>query len=135
MRNHGRDSEDGFSETDEPGHSAFFVGKVSGLRKVEHRNGRDRYLVLFSEYAIPPVPVRNFRVGSSRNPVLYSDRAQCKQRGLDIDALEFHPMPVMNAAVAAHDSEAPGISIGEAKEGLSLRFGVPIEAIQITISA
>ena len=134
VRNHGRDAEEGFSETDEPGHSAFFVGKVSGLRRVERRNGRDRYLVLFSHYAIPPAPVENFRFGSSRNPVLYSDVAHCKQRGLDIDDLEFLPMPgAQEAASQCVSGVSAGLSISEAKEGLSVRFGVPIEAIQITI--
>lgn len=135
IRNHGRDAEDGFSETEEPGHSAFFVGKVSGLRKVEHRNGRDRYLVLFNEYAIPLAPIEHFRVGTSRNPVLYSEVAQCKQRGLDIAALKFMPMPKDPGL-----SDAPelatmiGLSISEAKAGLALRFHVPVDAIQITIS-
>jgi hypothetical protein len=133
VRNHGRDAEEGFSETDEPGHSAFFVGQVSGLRKVEERNGRNRYLVLFSEYALPPRPVPNFRVCSSRNPVLYSDLDHCKQRGLDIAALKFLPMPSSKGA-APRDSALDGLSIDDAKKGLSLRFGVPIEAIQITIS-
>jgi hypothetical protein len=135
VRNHGRDAEDGFSETDEPGHSAFFVGKVSGLRRVEHRNGRDRYLVLFSHYAIPEAPVEGFRFGSSRNPVLYSDVAHCKQRGLEIEALEFRPMPNPTDVSTPPAGRLDGLSIDEAKAGLSLRFGVPVDAIQITISA
>lgn len=115
--------------------SAFLVGKVTGMTRVDHRNGRDRFRVNFSHYAL--VSVADFRHGSTRNPVTYSDVGQCKQNGIDIEALEFVPMPTPKAA----DPEAPevlnskkGLSIPKAKEGLSIFFGVPVESIQITIS-
>ncbi|MES2137720.1 MAG: hypothetical protein V4502_11765, partial [Pseudomonadota bacterium] len=60
-RNDSRDGEEGFPTNPEPRYSAFMVGKVAGFRKVEHRNGRDRYIVLFSEYAVVEPPVPNFR--------------------------------------------------------------------------
>lgn len=120
----------------EPHNSAFMVGKVSGLKKVDRQNDRDRYLIQFSEYAL--VNVLDFRSGSTRNPVTYSDVMQCKEvLNLDIEALSFIPMPAVvpvasEAAVQPRAKE--GLSIAEAKEGLSLFFGVPVENVQITIS-
>jgi hypothetical protein len=137
-RNDGRDGEDGFPTNPEPRHSAFLVGKVAGLRKVEHRNNRDRYLILFSEYAVVDPPIPNFRHGMTRNPVVYSDIDQCRQRGLDITALDFHPMPQISTAVSAPpppagQPAAKGLTISEAKEGLAIFHGVPVENVQITI--
>lgn len=138
-RNDGRDGEDGFPTNPEPRHSAFMVGKVAGLRKVEHRNGRDRYLILFSEYAVIDHPIPNFRHGMTRNPVVYSDIEQCKQRGLDIAALEFRPMPepkpstTMPAEPEERQVPVKGLTIAEAKEGLAVFHGVPVDNVQITI--
>src|SRR3954468_278479 len=138
-RNDGRDGEDGFPANPEPRHSAFMVGKVAGLKKVEHRNHRDRYLILFSEYAVVDPPIPNFRHGMTRNPVVYSDIEHCKQRGLDISALEFQPMPEAKAKPAApSEAEEPqvrvkGLTIAEAKERLAVFHRVPVENVQITI--
>jgi hypothetical protein len=117
----------------EPHNAAFMVGKVSGMTKVDHRNDRDRYRVDFSEYAIVSVP--DFRHGSSRNPVTYGDVGQAKQNGLDIEALEFLPMPSgNNEEPPTNGAGMKGLTIAQAKDGLSIQFGVPIESIQITIS-
>lgn len=111
--------------------SAFMVGKVSGLKKVDRHNDRDRYLIQFSEYALVEVP--NFRSGSLRNPVTYSDVLQCKDElGLDIEALHFIPMPRPTTPESGRAKK--GLSIAEAKEELALFFSVPIESVQITIS-
>jgi hypothetical protein len=139
-RNDARIGEVGFPETSEPRYSAFLVGKIAGLRKVEHRNGRDRYLILFSEYAVIDPPIPNFRHGSTRNPVLYSNLEHCRNRGLDIEKLEFQPMP-KEAALPQNPaplSQSPdiltlGLSIAEAKEALAVFHRVPIENVQITI--
>ncbi len=118
--------------------AAFLVGKVSGMRKVGNRHDRDRYLVEFSEYAL--VDKANFRSGTSRNPVTYSDVGQCRLNGINIENLAFMPMPAADAI--EHDEDdgealptgKKGLSMAEAKEGLSIFFGVPPESIQITIS-
>jgi hypothetical protein len=115
----------------EPHNSAFMVGKVSGLKKVDRHNDRDRYLIQFSDYALVEVP--NFRSGSLRNPVTYSDVLQCKDElGLDIEALHFMPMPKSTETEARQPKK--GLTIAEAKEGLSIFFGVPVESVQINIS-
>lgn len=112
--------------------AAFLVGKVSGMTKVDHRNDRDRYRVDFSEYALVTVP--GFRHGATRNPVTYSDVDQCKLDGIDINALDFKPMPTSAMADSAPSRSKKGLSIAEAKEGLSIYFDVPVASIQIAIN-
>lgn len=125
-------------ERTEPHNSAFLVGRVTGLTKVDHRNGRDRFRVNISHYSLVSVP--NFRAGSTRNPVTYSDVGQCRQNGIHIDALDFVPVPPTPGAAAAQaappvvEGGKPGLSILEAKAGLAAFFGVPADSIQITIS-
>ena len=126
--------------------SAFMVGKVSGLKIVDRHNNRDRYLIQFSEYALVDVP--EFRSGSTRNPVTYSDTGQCKGvLGLDIEGLDFQPMPTPSANPASEvksasagsssgmqGQPAEGLTIAQAKEGLAVFFNVPVDSVQITIS-
>lgn len=112
--------------------AAFLVGKVSGMTKVDHRNDRDRYRVDFSEYALVTVP--SFRHGSTRNPVTYSDVDQCKLNGIDIDTLDFKPMPTSAVADSVPDKSKKGLSIAEAKAGLAIHFEVPVTSIQIAIN-
>jgi hypothetical protein len=71
--------------------------------------------------------------------VTYSDVGQCKGNGLDIESLDFKPMPeiipdIASASTASSPTTKKGLSIAEAKEGLSAFFGVPVESVQITIS-
>lgn len=117
--------------------AAFLVGKVSGMKKVDNRHDRNRYLIEFSEYAL--VKEANFRSGTSRNPVTYSDVGQCRQNGIDIVNLAFMPMPAAEPDNQFEQDDKistgkKGFSIPEAKEGLAIFFGVPPENIQITIS-
>lgn len=122
----------------EPHNSAFMVGKVSGIRKIDRQNYRNRYIVEFSEYAVFE-PVRDFRQGLTRNPVAYSDIDQCADQGLDIAALTFQPMPSPVADETGEPAAPPpspeGMTLGEAKAGLAAMFGVPTDSIQITINA
>ncbi len=120
----------------EPHRSAFLVGKVSGIRKVDYRNGRDRYIILFSEYAEVSIP--EFR-GTERNPVTYSDTAAMQIMGLDIAKTVFKPMPkpaeeLSYGPVTDANGNGAGLSIAEAKKGLAVYFGVPVESIQITLN-
>lgn len=112
--------------------AAFLVGKVSGMTKVDRRNDRDRYRVDFSDYALVTVP--DFRAGSSRNPVTYSDTGQCKQNRLDIASLDFQPMPKTILSEPYGGDHSNGLSIAEAKRGLSAYYETPVESIHITIN-
>ena len=108
--------------------SAFIVGRVSGLEKVDHRHDRDRYLVKFSEYAL--VNVASFRDGSTRNPVTYSNVGQCRLNGIDLAKLKFEAMPSNGMS---SDKVRRGMSMAEAKPELAAFYGVKSEDIQITI--
>jgi hypothetical protein len=134
-RNKERDAEDGNGSRTEKHGEAFLVGKVSGIEPVETRNGRKRHIIKFSEYAL--VSVGGFWTGQ-RNPTAYAIKGTILHMGINIDELDFQPMPdnddAMPAKRAREKVEKAGLTIAEAKEGLSAYFGVPIDSIQITIS-
>lgn len=122
----------------EPHGQAFLVGKVSGLKQVDLRKNRKRYLVQISEYA--RVSVSDFWT-NDRNPTRYTDTGMLRARGIDVEKLNWLPMPDVSGGVEvmkhpenkiAYASE--GLTIAEAKRGLSLKFGVPEEAINIIIN-
>ncbi len=117
---------------------AFLIGKVSGLLFEKLENNRKRYLVQMSEYARVSVP--DFWT-HDRNPTRYTDTDTLKDRGIDVDKLDWLPMPdtdgviaVMSHAELTAAKVNEGLSIAQAKHGLSLKFGVPEEAIQIVIN-
>lgn len=114
----------------EPHRAAFLVGRVSGIRKVGERNGRDRYIILFSEYAEVLIP--EFR-GHERNPVTYGDTDSLTIKGLDISKLAFKPMPPVATSPPMADI-VTGLSIDEAKKGLSVRYGISEANIQIVMT-
>jgi hypothetical protein len=134
-RNSDRKHDEECGPRPEQHNSAFLVGEIAGLKKVGHESGRDRYLVQFSKYALVSVP--HFRAGSLRNPVTYSDVQQCRSNRLDIEKLDFRPMPPRVGTSASPtlstEQEKAGLSIAEAKAGLSIFYGVPPESIEITI--
>lgn len=140
-RNPERSREDDSGDRPEKRNEAFLVGRVSGVEFVERLNDRNRYLIKFSEYA--EVSIADFRSGSVRNPVVFGSRESCRLRGLDIDTLNFKPMPSPVKRYTGHGLQAieigsstgpDGLSIEEAKEGLARRYKVPVSAIQITIT-
>lgn len=118
--------------------SAFLVGKVSGLKFIKEKNNRKRYLVQMSEYARVSVP--DFWT-HDRIPTRYTDTDSLQERGIDVDMLEWLPMPDADGVIGViphlAESAAPvseGLTIAQAKHGLSVKFGVPEEAIQIVIN-
>lgn len=118
---------------------AFLVGKVSGLKQVKFHNNRKRYLVQMSEYAHVSVP--DFWT-HDRNPTRYTDTDTLRARGIDVDKLKWRPMPDIDGVIGVlpnpEDAQATsidgGLTIAEAKRGLSLKFGVAEESIQIVIN-
>lgn len=118
--------------------SAFLVGKVSGLSLYSgnEESNAGRYIIHFSEYAQVNIP--NVWDGD-RNPVKYSPLEEFEKHfNIDFSALQWEPMPGREAspAPAWREVSIPDVrplTIAEAKHGLSLTFGVPQEAIEITI--
>lgn len=117
--------------------SAFLVGKISNVVPCPRHGDQKRYLIQFSEYARVNIPDA-WR--GNRNPVKYSS---LKELGIDPAALNWEPMPAPSALKSAPTAskwavEGGGDIIGpltmaDAKKGLALTFGVPPEAIEITI--
>lgn len=137
-RNSDRTYDDECGPRTEAHGEAFLVGKVSGLKFEKMENNRKRYLVQMSEYARVSVP--DFWT-HDRNPTRYTDTDQLKQWGIDVDTLEWLSMPDTDGIVGvmAHTEEvvaspSEGLTIAQAKHGLSVKFGVPEEAIQIVIN-
>jgi hypothetical protein len=120
-----------FEDATEPHGSAFLVGKISGLRRSDENPAEERWLITMSEYALTSLP--NVWRGW-RNPVRYTSLADL---GIDLGRLSFQPLhaPVDLTAkpTVAPPQAGRGLTIGEAKRGLALTFGVSEDAIEITI--
>lgn len=118
----------------EPHGAAFLVAKIADLQLTGHDKERDRYRVMFE--AVSDVLVEDFWDGS-RNPVRYMPLADVAARGIDLDALDFNPVtpPAVTPPLGTDDDAggATPLTIADAKQGLAAMFGVPVEAIEITI--
>lgn len=115
-------------------HSAFLVGRISGLRQLPAVAGtRPRYIVLIDAAAEVSVP--NVWDGA-KHPVRYLKDDEIKRRGLDLEALKFvaisPPTPSKSGGV---DGSFPPLTIQEAKARLAAGLGISPEAIEITIKA
>lgn len=137
-RNTGRELDEGDVPRTEAHGEAFLVGKVSGVKQVDLQNNRKRYLVQMREYA--RVSVAAFWT-HNHNPIGYTDTDSLRERDIDVDKLDWLPMPDTDGitGVMPHPAEAEvptseGLTIAQAKHGLSVKFGVPEEAIQIVIN-
>ena len=105
--------------------SAFMVGKVSDV--VPSTETEDRWLVLFSEYALVNVGDQ----WEGRNPVRFYT-AEHYEGYIDFDTLDWKPMPEPSAEPDAAPTKK-GMTIAEAKAALAETFGVEPSAIEITI--
>lgn len=116
------------SNPSEPHGAAFLVGKISEVRHSVEPASERRWMIAISEFArLQKADVWDH----SRNPVRY---ASLKELGINPEGLNFEPMPPKGGdAVSTTPAGSAGISIDEAKRGLSERFQVPVSAIEITI--
>jgi len=113
------------AEGNEAHGSAFMVGKVSDV--VPSTETADRWLVLFSEYALVNVGDQ----WEGRNPVRFYTVDDYGD-DIDFDALDWKPMPEPSAESDAAPTKK-GMTIAEAKAALAEAFGVDPSAIEITI--
>lgn len=102
------------------------VGKVSDV--VASTETEDRWLVLFSEYALVNVGDQ----WEGRNPVRFYT-VEDYEGYIDFDALDWKPMPPPSAELPAVPTTKKGMTIAEAKAALAASFGVDPSAIEITI--
>lgn len=122
----------------EPHGAAFLVAKIADLQVTGHDKDRDRYRVMFESVADVLVP--NFWDGS-RNPVRYMPLTDINARGIDFDKLDFKAVDPVEGSASDTGAIVPTnpqtaispIGIADAKAGLAAMFGVPVEAIEITI--
>ena len=115
-------------EGPEPRGSAFLVGRISDV--VPSTEAAGRWLVRISEFARVDIP--NAWQGW-RNPVRYTD---LESLAIDIATLNFEPMPAavpVATPVVVNQPAVMSLTILEAKRGLAQHFGVPPDAIEITI--
>jgi hypothetical protein len=124
-----------WTEGPEPHHTAFLVGKVRDVVPAPTRDGRTegRFLIQFSEYARVNIPDAWH---GGRNPVSYG---ALQDLGIDPSTLNWEPMPEATEPVLATEpatamnGRTGPLTLAEAKQGLAQTFGVPPEAIEITI--
>ena len=121
-------------EGPEAHHSAFLVGRVSDvvpcLPTAENKEAAEnRYLIQFSKFARVNFP--EIWKGD-RNPVKYST---LEDLGIDPSALKWEAMPEQTEKknTVPKTLSSLGLTLAEAKKGLALTFGVPPDAIEITI--
>jgi len=129
-----RNANDKATEGPEPHGSAFMVARVRDFVPSPEKGYEHRYLIRFSEFAEVAVPEA---WKGWRNPIKYTT---LEELGIDLSTLNFQPMPevIEPFPMPVPDSEmaedAPfTLTIARAKEGLSNAFGVPPEAVEITI--
>lgn len=121
-------------------HDAFLVGKISAVTPTiatpeNNESPKDRYLIVFREYARVSVP--DSWPKGYRNPVRY---ASLDELGIDPATLKWEAMPEPTETPSAEEEqvlpagrEGEALTIAQAKKGLALTFGVPPEAVEITI--
>ena len=144
-----------WSEGPEDHGSLFAIGHVSGVTDAPYNENDDpakpRYLFQFDRYAIPDFKdPRHQKFWKGHHwPVHYTT---LEDTGISLDGLTWIPMleattpsatgPAEHAAEADNldDGLVPPdsgkhrpLTIAEAKHGLSLTFGVPVDAVEITI--
>ncbi len=114
----------GSPEGPEPHRQAFLVGKVSDVVASTDTDGR--FKVLISEWANVAWP-ESWQEGR-RNPVAYYKDSDFEDE--DGETVDFKALPFQEL-----DASPRGLSIAEAKAGLSVTFNVPVTAIEVTIRA
>ena len=126
IQNHKQDYWD--SEYSAPHHTAFLVGKLSGIAAPDPGNDDKgtRKKLVFSEYA--EIDLAD-KWPHYRNPVFYGN---LEDHNIDVSTLHFQPMPVQQPAPPNVDKTQP-LTITQAKAGLALSFGVMPSDIEIVI--
>ena len=118
------------TEGPEPHHTAFMVGKVKDVVPAPDRP--ERFLIQFSEYALVNVPDA---WKGDRNPIKYTGALE--DLGITPSTLKWERMPEQDEATDPTPETVPisgaPLTMAEAKKGLALTFGVPADAIEITI--
>ena len=107
------------------------IGRVAGI--VPSPDNLKRWLIQIQDYAILEIPEVWPKL---RYPVWYTT---LEDLGIDPDGLTFRPLPPVNGRTLGSPVGAPPFlkaghfTIADAKAALATSFGVPEDAIEITI--
>jgi hypothetical protein len=109
-------------------HHAFLVGKLATISTADPASDKykNRKKLVFSHYALIDLPNS---WPAHRNPVFYD---YLESMGIDLEALNFQPMPVLKPSVQEADKTLP-LTITQAKAGLALNFNITPGDIEIVI--
>ena len=114
------------AEGEEPHGQAFLIGRISKVVPSTQTTGR--WLIRIDAYA--QISVDDFW-GGERNPVVYRS---FKDLGLAEEALKFKAVPSPKGVETNTASVGyGGLTFDEARQGLAIRFGVPVDSVEITI--
>ncbi|MFE3546318.1 hypothetical protein ACFXK0_25430 [Nocardia sp. NPDC059177] len=112
-----------YADPSEPHGSAFLVGRISRLTPATEVEGR--WKIEVDEY----IRISQADVwAGDRNPVRYTNLAAL---GIDIDGVTFQKLERSDATTAP--TPAAGLTIAQAKAGLSKTYDVGVDAIEIVI--
>lgn len=115
-----------YADPSEPHASAFLVGRISRITPATESEGR--WKIEVDEYVRISEP--DVWAGD-RNPVRYTNLAAL---GIDITGATFQKMTPPEAIAAPTPEVATaGLTIAQAKAGLSKTYGVGVDAIEIVI--
>ena len=124
----------------------FFVGKISGVTKPLNNKYPKRYMIEFDEFAEIQTDVI---WKGKRNPLTY---IKTKEFDVDLDSLDFRKVPERDMEYVSmiqkkegdyyvkppksKDTDnktevTKGLSISDAKLGLSIKYEIPVENIEI----
>ena len=119
--------------TEEHG-TAFLIGRISDVVAVPEEtsaDGRPRYMIQISEYALIAEPIG----WEGRNPVRYKT---LEDLGIDVEGVPFLPVPSIEDEPMGEElpaSSTPAEVIQQFKQRLAPMLGVATDRIEVTIRA
>ena len=124
-----------WSVGDEPHQSAFLIGRISDVVPATDPDAPSRWLIKVNQYALINLP--DIWQGW-RNPVRYT---ALEDLNIDVSKISFKEIP--NSTEVESDlpmrvrrmTKTNPMTIADAKRGLAATFGVPEDAVEITIRA
>ena len=117
--------------------TGFLIGKISRINDALWSTSENKSIIEFSEYA--HITVKNFWEGW-KNPVIYKKTSEIN---INFNSLNFKKVPprdnayiqeymdLENSRTSEINNKDNGLSIEEAKAGLSKRYGTSAENIKI----
>jgi len=123
-----RNQKSGWTQGDEGHGSAFFIGRVSGV-KAAPAPEQKRFIIQFDQYA--EINLSDVWTGS-RNPVAYTDLKTLK---IDVDKLNWKPfVPNLQHEARALTDMEPSSVVDRARVMIAEALSVSPDAVKITVA-